>query len=339
MKRLRINMVSESDVSVQGHGVHTAYVEMASALEKNNRVDVIRGEFGRKVDCDIVHIHTVGPRTWRKLFQKGPKKVISAHVVPDSFVGSLALARLWKPMAGWYLRFFYNRADTVLAVSEQTKRELEQLGVKAPIEVVHNFIDTSRYKQTADPDAVRSELGVKKSDFVVIGAGQVQPRKRVDIFLQAAEALPDVTFIWVGGMPFGNLAADNVAMKRLMDSGLSNLHFPGIVPLEKMASYYQMADIFMFPSEQETFGLVIVEAAAAGLPVVLRDIPDYNDTFKDDALRCESDEAFIDAVKKLKSDTALRTKYQQRAQKIAQRYSSDTAIEHLVKIYSSLVKT
>lgn len=77
-QKLRINIVSESEISVQGHGVHTAYQEMVDALRVRKDIDLITGEFGRLVDCDIVHIHTVGTRTWRKLFQKGPKKVVSA---------------------------------------------------------------------------------------------------------------------------------------------------------------------------------------------------------------------------------------------------------------------
>jgi len=58
-------------------------------LERRSELKVIRGRFGELVDCDIVHLHTIGSRTWRKLLQKGPKKVVSVHVVPDSFVGSI----------------------------------------------------------------------------------------------------------------------------------------------------------------------------------------------------------------------------------------------------------
>lgn len=45
-KKLRVNIVSESEISVQGHGVHTAYEEMASSLEQLKDVEVIRGHFG-----------------------------------------------------------------------------------------------------------------------------------------------------------------------------------------------------------------------------------------------------------------------------------------------------
>lgn len=336
-KKIRVNVVSESDISVQGHGVHTAYEEMAAALEKRNDVTVIRGEFGRTVDCDIVHLHTLGARTWRKLFQANTKKVVSAHVVPDSFVGSLILAKYWLFLAKWYMRWFYNRADLVLAVSEEAKNDLRQLGVRAPIEVLYNFIDTAKYKAPATPRTkVRKQLGVPADAFVVIGAGQVQPRKRVDSFFHAAQMLPDVHFIWVGGIPFGKVAASNHEMTKMMQSAPPNVHFPGIVELKDMVSYYHCADTFWLPSEQETFGLVVVEAASAGLPIILRDIPDYDDTFGDDAIRGD-DAAAVLAIKKLRDDTGFYEGQKNKAAQIAKRFDSTSAAAKLVKLYRQLV--
>lgn len=336
-KKIRVNVVSESDISVQGHGVHTAYEEMAAALEGRDDVTVIRGEFGRTVDCDIVHLHTLGARTWRKLFQPYAKKVVSAHVVPDSFVGSLILAKYWLFLAKWYMRWFYNHADLVLAVSEEAKSDLRQLGVRAPIKVLYNFIDTAKYQTpTASRSEMRQKLGIPADAFVVIGAGQVQPRKRVDSFFYAAQALPDVHFIWVGGIPFGKVAASNHEMMKMMQSAPANVHFPGIVELKEMVSYYHSADAFWLPSEQETFGLVVVEAASAGLPIILRDIPDYDDTFGDDAVRGDDDVA-VATIKKLRSDPRYYERQKAKAAQVAKRFDSTNAAAKLVKLYRQLV--
>lgn len=338
MKKLRVNIASESEISVQGHGVHTAYVEMVEALKKRPDIEVITGRFGERVDCDVVHLHTVGPRMWRKLLQKGPAKVISAHVVPDSFVGSLILAKYWKPLAVAYLRWFYNRADLLLAVSEETKRDLEKMGVKAPIEILHNFIDTSRYKEAAIPRAkIREELGIPAEAFVVIGAGQVQPRKRVDSFFEAAKQLPDVYFVWIGGIPFGKVAAASGEMASMMKNPPKNVIFPGIVPLEKMPSYYHAADMFFLPSDQETFGLVVIEAAAAGLPVMLRDIPDYDDTFGADALKGKNNGDFCAHITTLASDRQSYQGWKRRAEALAARFDGAAAADRLVKSYRQLV--
>lgn len=337
--KLRVNIVSESAVSVQGHGVHTAYEEMAAALEARHDVEVVRGEFGARLDCDVIHLHTIGPRTFRKLFQKGPAKVVSAHVVPDSFVGSLVGARLWRPLATLYLRWFYNKADALIAVSDETAKELVNMGVRAPVTVLYNSIDTARYQAAspAERQAVRQQLGIPESAFAVIGAGQVQPRKRVDLFVQAAEVLPDVHFVWVGGIPFKHAAADYSAMKRLMETPLPNLHFPGMVDLEHMPQYYHAADLFWLPSIQETFGLVVVEAAASGLPVLLRDIPDYGQTFG--AYAAMGDDAtFVATIERLRSDEREYQASRQKAEQLAQAFDSKKVTADLVALYRNLVQ-
>lgn len=338
-QKLRVNMISESAISVQGHGVHTAYEEMCRALESRDDVTLIRNRFREHIDCDIIHLHTVGSRTWGKLIQDGPKKVISAHVVPDSFIGSLIGATLWRPLASWYLRWFYNRADLVFAVSAHTKHELEKLGVNVPIEILHNSIDTARYRQhdALTRSTTRQSYGIADDAFVVIGAGQVQPRKRVDLFVAAAKALPEVTFVWVGGMPFGHLAADYRDMERLMDETVPNLIFTGMVELEDMPSLYQMADLFWLPSEQETFGLVVVEAAATGLPVLLRQSDDYADTFGDDVYY-GTDETFVDDIRLIVSDKSLYRQLAARAGTLAARFDNVKMAERLVEYYRSLVQ-
>ena len=335
--KLRVNMVSESEISVQGHGVHTAYEEMVQSLKNRADVELITGEFAERVDCDIVHLHTVGPRLWKKLRQKNAKKVVSAHVVPDSFIGSLVLAKYWRPFAVLYLRWFYNQADLVIAVSETTKRELEDMGVKKPIRVLYNSIDPTPYKLGHGRSEIRQKLDVSDNAFVVIGAGQTQPRKRLDTFLAVAEALPDAEFVWVGGMPFGKLAADHGDIARIMENPPQNVHFPGIVDLVEMPKWYAASDAFLFPSDQETFGLVVVEAAASGLPVILRDIHDYDDTFRDGAEMAKDDAGFVGIVEKLKNDKLFYKKSVQKSQKIVDKFDSTAGAEKLVSFYKQLI--
>jgi 1,2-diacylglycerol-3-alpha-glucose alpha-1,2-galactosyltransferase len=340
MKKIRVNMVSESDISVQGHGVHTAYEELAAALEKRDDVEVLRGEFGRTVECDVVHFHTMGSYTWRKLFQKGPKKVVSAHVVPASFLGSIILARYWLPLARWYMRWYYNRADKVLAVSTVVAKTLrEELHVpQRKIELFHNTIEMSRYHFTpADKKAARARLQLRDDSFIVLGNGQVQPRKRLDIFVKLATELPDVLFIWVGGIPFKQLGADYASMQRLMNDVPSNLKITGIVPHAQVADYLAAADVFCLPAEQENHPMCVLEAAGAGLPIILRDIPEYDDTFGDDAIRC-NDDGFAAAVRKLQQDKVFYKKQQQHTALIAKRFDSGQAAERLAKIYRQLVQ-
>jgi 1,2-diacylglycerol-3-alpha-glucose alpha-1,2-galactosyltransferase len=338
MQKLRVNVVSESEVSVQGHGVHTAYLETIHALKKRDDIVVTQDMFTSLPVADVHHIHTVGVRVWSRLRDKRAKKVFSAHVVPESFRGSLVLADYWLWLAKIYLRWVYNQADEILAVSDATKDELEKIGVKKPVTVMYNSIDTSRYKRGSEKlrQEMRQKLGVKADAFIVMGAGQTQPRKRLDTFIQTAKELPEVTFLWVGGMPFGHLAAEYENVKKLMNNAPKNVLFTGIVDLDKMPTYYAISDVFMLPSIQETFGLVVVEAAASGLPIVLRNVTDYDTTFKDDAWRCDEGD-FVKAITKLRQSPEAYALWQKKAKNIAKRFDSVMAADKLVRIYRDVV--
>jgi 1,2-diacylglycerol-3-alpha-glucose alpha-1,2-galactosyltransferase len=332
--KLRVRLISESAFTVQGHGVHTAFVEMVNAMKARRDTQVIVNHRGR---VDITHIHTIGMYSlWYLLFGSG-KKVVSAHVVPESFVGSLVGAKYWLPLARLYIRWFYNQADVLIAVSESTKRSLLDLHVTARIEVVHNMIHTEHYRPKPQmKERARKALGIPTDAWVVIGAGQIQPRKGIDSFIRTARALPETTFYWIGGMPFGKAAADHSHMQKLIDTAPNNVHFPGTVVLDEMRQYYHMADAFFLPSVQETFGLVVIEAAASGLPVVLRDIPDYNETFRGDAMMV-SETGFVAAFDQLRHNKKVYNDAKQKAHHIAKRFDSMTITEQIIGLYRELL--
>lgn len=331
---MKISVVSESEFTVQGHGVHTAYVELTNALKKRDDTEVVVNKPGT---ADITHLHTVGAYALRRLLFDRSKKVVSAHIVPASLVGSLVGAKLWLPLAKIYLRWFYNRADMLFAVSDETKRELVRLGVTKPIEIVYNLIDTSQYLTTAaDKARARHALGIDADAWVVVGAGQVQPRKRVDDFVKSAVTLPNLRFIWVGGMPFGKLAADHGVMQKLITNAPKNVTFTGVIDHSAVRQYYQAADVFWLPSEQETFGLVVVEAAAAGLPVVLRDIPDYAETFSEDAILCTPDNV-NGMLQLLRDDTKFYAQAREHSARIASRFDSSAGAERVMTLYRYLL--
>lgn len=333
---LRVNMISESEFTVQGHGVHTAYKEITDALRARGDVDI---EINTNRSADIVHVQTVGMYALGRLLRRNGKKIVSAHLVPDSFIGSFRAAKYWKPLARLWLKFFYGRADLVLACSGMVRDELVQdMGLKH-VEVLYNTVDMGQYSATImEKRTARASLGLTESDFVVIGNGQVQPRKRLDTFIALARAMPDVHFFWVGGIPFKHMGAEYGAMQRLMDLAPENLTFTGVIPLESVRAYYLAADVFILPATQENHPMCVLEAAGAGLPIVLRDIPQYQDTFSDAALLASADEEFIGIVKKLRSDSAFYQAAQRGSKKIAERFDSKAGAERLVAFYHTLTE-
>ena len=94
--------------------------------------------------------------------------------------------------------------------------------------------------------------------------------------------------------------------------------------------------MFWLPSEQETFGLVVVEAAAANLPVVLRNIPDYKETFANDVLLV-NEETVTDTLQMLRDDSKFYSASRARAKVIAERYDSTANASKVIDIYKQLL--
>lgn len=340
MQKIKLNMISETEFTVKGHGVHTAYIELVNALKKRDDVAVVVNDDAE--DIDVTHIQTVGMYSARRLVGGSGKKVVSVHVVPDSLVGSLALAKYWLPLARVYLKWFYGRADMLFAVSRMVADELRDsmLITDKPIKLLYNTVDMSHYTCTPDDKkAARKVLRMPESAFLVVGNGQIQPRKRFDSFVEAARALPDVRFIWIGGIPFKQLGAEYSKMRKMVVNVPDNLYVTDVIPLEEVRKYVQAADVFYLPAEQENHPMCVLEAAGAGLPIILRDIPQYADTFAGDALMVNSDDEAVAAIKSLQDSPEAYKKAVAGAAKIAERFDSKEGARLAVQYYRELLKS
>jgi len=332
MKNLTVNMISETEYFPKAHGVHSAYWNMVEMLRRKG----IKVLINSRQKADVTHVQTIGPFSLYKLLTSKPT-VISAHIIPDSFPGSLVGTKYWLPLSKGYLRFFYNRADLVLAVSPQVKTDLEGMGVRKPIEVMPNPIDTSLFRPEGSlREAARKRLGFKKGDFVALGVGQIQPRKGIATFLKTAEKLPEVKFLWVGSRPFKKLTAGEDEIQKLLKDPPRNftLFGGGSVPYEEMPSFYNAADIFFFPSYQENFGMVVVEAAAVGLPLLLRNLPVYK-IFEGGYIAFEEEPT--DAIGRLRGDKEFYKTWADKAKALSTRFNFDILGDDLIQLYQGVL--
>ena len=154
----------------------------------------------------------------------------------------------------------FSKAGTVVAVSETIRRELTAIGVPDErIRVIINGVDLQEFRPGAE---IRDDLGLPDGVTVALFAGDLRTsRKNLDTVLQALILTPDLHLAIAGstdGSPYPMLS------KAL---GLSSrVHFLG--HRSDMPALMRAADLFVFPSRYEPFGLVLLEALASGLPVV-----------------------------------------------------------------------
>jgi 1,2-diacylglycerol-3-alpha-glucose alpha-1,2-galactosyltransferase len=329
--KIRICVVSESKFVPAGHGVHTAFLEHLSYLESREEVQLVNSQ-GRSAP-DLIHAHTVGPYALWLLSTAKTVSIATAHLLPESFIGSVVGAPWLESAARRYFPWFYNQADVVIAVSDHVKATLLDLGVRKPIFVLGNSVDVRSILNAREKrDAIRCQLGLDENDSLVVSVGQLQPRKGAFEFLRCAEQLPGVKFIWVGGPIFGAASSRRVNLYEAVDTAPVNFTYTGPVSHEKVFDYLNAADIYVSLSTQETFGTAVLEGAAAGLPLVLSNIPAFLHTYGD-AAQFVQDRDAASIITSLARSSQSRSNWGRRAHAVALKYDRIHMGNALLSLY------
>jgi glycosyltransferase-like protein len=171
--------------------------------------------------------------------------------------------------------------DKVLVVSEYWRRLLQdQYGIAAG--VVHNGVDVARYQSSDAGLAARLRLKAGASGRpLILSVGGIEPRKGSDTLMRALAALRDCgrdpVLAIAGGHSFQDYRAyAERVLAMLPELGLrlgTDVVQLGTVPDDELPGWYAAADVLAFPSTKEGWGLAVLEAMSAGLPVVASDLP------------------------------------------------------------------
>ena len=162
-------------------------------------------------------------------------------------------------------------ADRWLSSGKYTTEYLVHYGAKK--ESVREYPFTSLVEADVQPGlpaaeekaALRQELGIEE-EYCLLAIGQFIHRKGFDVLLKAAAALPENAGIYlVGGEPTEEY------LKLREELQLNNVHFLGFQSKETLVKFYKAADVFVLPTREDIWGLVINEAMAYGLPVITTD--------------------------------------------------------------------
>ena len=326
---LLVTQVSDSVYSPKAHGVHTAYTELLTALSE-------RETHPMSSATRIRHVHSAGPLALAALLMPG-RKVVTAHINGRSLEGSIVLGRAISRPLERYLSFLYNRADAVIALTTLEREELLRTNVRRPIFVVGNAIEASDI-QDQTPESrmtAREELGIDLEVPLILRVGQLQERKGIADFLATAERLPDFHFVWVGGPIFGLASQGWMEMKRIMKQIRSNVTFTGVVKRPELLQWYQAADVSFNPSIQETFGLVVVEAARAGLPIVASNITEFQELFGN-FISCVAADDYASAIIDAVHSGETRIRLQLGSRQLAARYSGYATVDAVVDVYRAV---
>ena len=215
---------------------------------------------------DVVHIATEGPLGWSAL---QAAKVLKLPVTSDfrtnfqSYSKHYGVGWLRKPIVA-YLRKFHNATACTMVPTRELMRTLSQNGF-ANLKVVSRGVDTKLFNISKRDTSLRSSWGATDETKVLISVGRMAPEKNLDQVLKTYEALK------VTGQAFKLVMVGDGPLKEQFQKRYPEIIFPGMLSQTNLAAYYASSDLFIFPSQTETFGNVTLEALASGIPVLAFD--------------------------------------------------------------------
>jgi glycosyltransferase involved in cell wall biosynthesis len=226
---------------------------------------------------DVVHIATEGPLGWSAL---QAAKVLKLPVTSDfrtnfhSYSKHYGVGWLRKPIVA-YLRKFHNATACTMVPTQALRAELSSHGF-LNLKVVARGVDTQLFNPSRRSEALRSSWQAGPQTVVLISVGRLAVEKNLGQVMASYEALrsvgADVKLVLVGDGP----------MREQIQQRCPDAVFAGMLSHDQLAHYYASADLFLFPSQSETFGNVTVEALASGLPVLAFDCAAATDWVKPD---------------------------------------------------------
>ncbi len=235
---------------------------------------------------------------------------------------------------------YANLSDRVIAPSQSIAEVLKERGVETAIEVVPTGVNVDAMV-LGDGSAFRQRMSIPSGVQVIGHTGRLAPEKNLKFLAEAVTEFistqPKTHFLVVGEGP-----SKKEIEAIFKNSGLlSNLHCTGSLKNQELVDSYHAMDVFAFASKSETQGMVLVEAMAAGVPVVALDAPGARDVITHHQngwlLKNDDPAEFVSALKEASSLTPEdHKKLQQALKRTADKFSMNHSAQRALNLYTTL---
>ncbi len=244
-----------------------------------------------------------------------------------------------EPLLWELLKAAHNQALLNLCTSTAMVNELEDKGIQRTA-LWQRGVDTENFRPELRSEKMREKLFGKyqNTDSLLIYVGRLSAEKQIERIKPVLDNIPGACLALVGDGPYRG------QLEKIFENTKTN--FIGYLSGEELASAYASGDIFLFPSSTETLGLVLLEAMAAGCPVIGANkggIPDiinngingclYNPDEKDNGER-----SLIEATKKILADKNKKEAMRKEARKEAEQWDWNQATLQLQKYYTETLE-
>jgi len=328
-----IRLRAVTDFAVPAYEVADWRLGVPSALEV---LEVIQ-----RTGANIIHAATPGPMGVAGLLAARALDipfVASYHTELADYALKLTGDRLAGDLAGRAVGWFYSQAERVYVPTRSTGRGLMEQGVDpARLFIFGRGVDTETFGPERRTWTIRSRMG-GKSATVILYVGRLSREKGLDVladaFRLAAQSRPDLELVLVGEGPYRGELAELL--------GGTRHRFLGPLTGSALSAAYASADVFCLPSRTETFGQVVLEAAASALPVIVTDRGGAHESVVDGqtglVVPADDPRALAAAISALARDPQLRRRLGAQAREHAGRRSGwPELFGQLVSSYAEVV--
>ena len=301
---------------------------------------------------DVVHVQVsdpIGLSVVHYARKMGIPVVTTEHNQPEVLTEPLKLPKVVrKPVNALLSSYFRNRQAKSDFVTMPTKQAIDHLILSSgknfdiPIAAVSNGVDLSNFKPGKPSDNFCHKYGISRDIPTVLYVGRVDPEKKVGLiieaFAQICDKLPTAEMVIVGD------GVDKARLEKLaFDLGLSNrIKFLGRIFPPELYEAYKAGDVFVTASEVETQGIVLIEAAATGLPLIAVNKGAVAEICvnKKNGFLCEPGDknGISEAILTVLSDKELRNKMSKKSLEFASEHDLGRTIDKFINIYSRVQK-
>ncbi len=236
---------------------------LAFGLSRDNRARL------KAFDPDVIHIafapDFLGYSAWRLAEREKIPLVASYHTRYETYLKHYWYVAPLKGALAWYLRRFYSACREVYVPSPSMVEVLLAEGSRDNFRLWPRGVDLDQFDPGKKSLAWRTQHGIGADEVVVLHVSRLVREKRTDT-LEATLRLLEAR-----GVPHRSVIVGDGPERANLESRLPRTVFTGFLQGEDLSVAYASSDIFVFPSETESFGNVTLEALASGLPSVCAD--------------------------------------------------------------------
>jgi len=303
------------------------------------------GKFLKKMpdlEVDVVHCHTpglVGILGWSYAKSKKIPLVQTYHSMLSEYAKHYIPKALWgfRRFVDWWQYLLYNRCAVVTAPTPFIKEYLEQIGIERKVTVLPTGLDLDFFEQV-DLATIKG-FKLPKDKKIVACVSRMNREKNLDFVLESFAVLhqqnPDTFLLMAGGGPHQEQLEQKAEELQITSSIL----FTGMVTREQIAALLSLSHVFAYTCHNDTQGLVVIEALAAGKPLFLADERVF-DPFvtqgENGYLLAEDQQLFATKMNEVLQDEQMLKSMSAKSAELAKQFSISSATQKLLELYETV---